>query len=58
MGISVLQIVVAIIPGEPIELFAGYAYGFWLGTLLCEAGILIGGALVFGFVRRFGRKAV
>lgn len=58
VGISVLQIVVAIIPGEPIELFAGYAYGFWLGTLLCEAGILIGGALVFGFVRRFGRKAV
>lgn len=58
VGISVLQIVVAIIPGEPIELFAGYAYGFWLGTLLCEAGILVGGALVFGFVRRFGRKAV
>ena len=58
IGISVLQIVVAIIPGEPIELFAGYAFGFWLGTLLCEAGILIGGALVFGFVRRFGHKAV
>ena len=58
VGISVLQIVVAIIPGEPIELFAGYAYGFWLGTLLCELGIVIGGALVFGFVRRFGHKAV
>ena len=27
VGISVLQIVVAIIPGEPIELFAGYAFG-------------------------------
>ena len=58
VGISVLQILVAIIPGEPIELFAGYAYGFWLGTLLCELGIVIGGALVFGFVHRFGRKAV
>ena len=40
VGISVLQIVVAIIPGEPIELFAGYAFGFWLGTLLCELGAL------------------
>lgn len=58
VGISVLQIVVAIIPGEPVELFAGYAFGFWEGTLLCEAGILIGGALVFLFVRRFGSKAV
>lgn len=58
VGISVLQIVVALIPGEPVELFAGYAFGFWMGTLLCELGILAGGTLVFLFVRRFGMKAV
>lgn len=58
VGVSVLQIVVAFIPGEPVELFAGYAFGFWLGVALCEAGILIGGAIVYLFVRRFGRKAV
>lgn len=58
VGISMLQIVVAIIPGEPVELFAGYAFGFWLGVLLCEIGILAGGALVFLFVRKFGYKAV
>lgn len=58
VGISVLQIVIAIIPGEPVEMFAGYAFGFWLGTALCEAGILIGGALVFAFVHRFGRRAL
>lgn len=57
-GISILHIVISFIPGEPIELFAGYAFGFWLGTLLCEAGIVIGGALVYAFVRRFGRKAL
>ena len=53
VGASILQIVVAIIPGEPLELFAGYAFGFWQGTLLCEAAIVLGGALVFLFVRRF-----
>ena len=58
VGIGILQIVVAIIPGEPIELFAGYAFGFWVGTLLCELCIVLGSALVFAFVRRFGRRAV
>lgn len=58
LGMTILQIVVAIIPGEPLELGAGYAFGFWRGTLLCELGILLGGLLVFLFVRRFGVKAV
>lgn len=58
IGIVVLQIVVAIIPGEPIELVAGYAFGAWQGLLLAEIGILIGSALVFAFVKRFGMRAV
>ena len=58
LGMTVLQIVIAISPGEPLELGAGYAFGFWRGTLLCEIGILLGGLLVFLFVRRFGVKAV
>lgn len=58
LGMTVLQIVIAIITGEPLELGAGYAFGFWRGTLLCEIGILLGGLLVFLFVRRFGVKAV
>ena len=58
LGMTVLQIVIAIIPGEPLELGVGYAFGFWRGTLLCEIGILLGGLLVFLFVRRFGVKAV
>lgn len=58
LGMTVLQTVIAIIPGEPLELGAGYAFGFWRGTLLCEIGILLGGLLVFLFVKRFGVKAV
>ncbi len=58
LGICILHIVVAIIPGEPIELFAGYGFGFWQGTLMCEAGIVIGGVLVYAFVHRFGRRAL
>lgn len=38
VGMVVLQVVVAFIPGEPIELAAGYAFGFWEGTLLTLLG--------------------
>ncbi len=52
--IQVLQIVLAFIPGEPVEVLAGLLYGSWGGFALCMAGIFIGQALVFGLVRRFG----
>ena len=58
VGMTVLQIVVAFVPGEPLELAAGYAFGFWQGTFLCTLGILIGSSVVFFTVRRFGRAAV
>ena len=58
VGMVILQIFVAVIPGEPLEIAAGYAFGFWEGTFLCLLGMTIGGALVFGFVRRFGIRAV
>ena len=58
MGMIVLQIVVAIIPGEPLEIVAGYAFGALEGTLLCMFGAFIGRVAVFLLVRRFGTKAV
>lgn len=54
----VLQVIVAFIPGEPIELAAGYAFGFVEGTLLTLAGFLIGSLLIFLLVRKFGVKLV
>jgi uncharacterized membrane protein YdjX (TVP38/TMEM64 family) len=58
VGMVVLQVVVAFIPGEPIELAAGYAFGFWEGSLLTLTGFLIGSWIVFALVRRFGVKLV
>ncbi len=58
VGMVVLQVVVAFIPGEPIELAAGYAFGFWEGSILTLAGFLIGSWIVFALVRRFGVKLV
>lgn len=58
VGMVVLQVFVAFIPGEPLEISAGYAFGFWEGTALCLVGSVIGSTLVFLFVRTFGVKAM
>lgn len=58
VGMMVLQVFVAVIPGEPLEIGAGYAFGAVEGTILCIVGAAIGSILVFLFVRRFGVKAV
>lgn len=50
-----LQVVVAIIPGEPLEIAGGYAFGAWWGTALCLIGAVLGSAAVFALVRRRGR---
>lgn len=58
VGMVFLQVIVALIPGEPIELMAGYVFGLVEGTLLAMAGILLGSWAVFALVRRFGPKFV
>ena len=50
-----LQVVVAIIPGEPLEIAGGYAFGAWWGTALCLIGAVLGSAAVFALERRWGR---
>lgn len=58
IGMIVLQVIVALMPGEVFELGAGYAFGFWEGTLLCMIGFLIGNIIVFCLVRTLGVKIV
>lgn len=58
LGIRILQVVVTPLPGEVIEIGAGYAFGAVEGTLLCLLGSTLGGALVFFLTRRWGVKLV
>lgn len=58
VGMVFLQVLVALIPGEPLELAAGYVFGVVEGSLLAMAGILLGSAVVFLLVQRLGPKIV
>lgn len=54
VGMIVLQVIFAIIPGEPFEIAAGYAFGAIEGTILCLIGAIVGSILIFLLVRKFG----
>lgn len=58
IGIVMLQVVVAFIPGELFELGAGFVFGWLEGTLLCLIGMALASALVYAVVRKFGVKIV
>ena len=53
-GMVFLQVLVAIIPGEPLEIAGGYAFGAVWGTVLCLLGAFLGSVAVFAVVRKWG----
>ncbi|MBM6816541.1 TVP38/TMEM64 family protein [Olsenella uli] len=57
-ALVVAQIVVAVLPGEPVELAAGYLFGTWEGTLICLVGGLVGTLVVTALVRVLGTRVV
>lgn len=58
LGLQFLQVFVALIPGELLETAAGYAFGPWMGTLICYLGVGLASALIFSLTRRFGVRLV
>lgn len=58
IGIQILQVIIALIPGEVVEIGIGYTYGWFWGTLLCMAGVAIGSSLIFLLVKKYGIKFV
>ena len=56
--LTIVQIFAAFIPGEPLELAAGYAFGAVRGTFLCLLAEGIGSVIVLLLVRRFGPSVV
>ena len=56
--ICAVQVMVALIPSEVVEIAAGYVFGAWGGALLCLAGIVLGSCLTILLVRRFGAGLV
>jgi uncharacterized membrane protein YdjX (TVP38/TMEM64 family) len=54
LGLQFLQVIIAFIPGEVVELGAGYAYGAVEGTLICMAGVAASSSLIFLLTKKVG----
>ena len=58
VGMVIIQVIFAVIPGEPLEIGGGYAFGAFEGTILCLIGITVGSMIVFALVRTLGVRVV
>lgn len=58
IAVRALQTVVKIIPGEPLEIGAGLAFGTFGGLLMCMAGTAIGSAVIILLSKTLGMKFV
>lgn len=58
MLMNMLQVLVAVIPGGPFSMAAGYAFGPLWGTVICLAATTAASLIVLLIVRRWGGAAV
>jgi uncharacterized membrane protein YdjX (TVP38/TMEM64 family) len=58
IGLQVVQIIIAFLPGQPLQFAAGYAFSFPLALLLSLIGITIGTVITFYLARIFGKDLV
>lgn len=58
MGMNTIQVLLAVIPGGPFEIGAGYAFGLVKGAFICDIAMTLGSVLIFLFVRKFGYRFV
>lgn len=58
VGIMALQVIFVFLPGEIIEIMAGFIYGPLGGMIACMLGSAIGSAFIYLFVKKFGVKFI
>ncbi|MCQ2545994.1 MAG: TVP38/TMEM64 family protein [Clostridia bacterium] len=58
LGVMVLQIVISIIPGQVLQLAAGYLYGFWFGLIFSLIGAVIGSFITYYLAKIIGKDAM
>lgn len=58
LALQFLQIVIAFIPGEAVQMAAGVIYGPWWGALIIWIGCVISSAFIFILVHKLGAPFV
>lgn len=55
---QITQIIISIIPGQPIQIAASYTFGFWGGLLITLTGAILGTIVTYMLASFLGRSAM
>ncbi len=55
-GLQVAQILLVVLPGEPLEVLAGMCYGTTFGTIFVLFSTLVTTTIIYYFVKKYGKK--
>lgn len=54
LGLQIAQVVIMIIPSEPLDIISGVMFGPWIGLIICIGGNTLGILLVYGLIKIVG----
>jgi len=54
--LSMLQVVFAFLPAEPVQVISGLSFGFWKGGLICLVGVMVGNTIIFLLYKIYGER--
>lgn len=54
--LSMLQVLIAFLPAEPVQVMAGLSFGFPVGLVCCATGVFLGSLIVYLLYLVFGDK--
>lgn len=54
--LAMLQVVICVLPAEPVQVVAGAAFGFFPAVLCCMIGVVIGNTVIFLLYKVYGER--
>ena len=54
--LAMLQVLLTFLPAEPVQVIAGVSYGFWMGSLICTLGVIVGNSAIYLLYKIYGQK--
>ena len=54
--LAMLQVIIAVLPAEPVQVVAGLTFGFPIGLAACLAGVIVGNSIIYFMYKVFGDK--
>ncbi len=58
IGLQILQVIISIVPGQPIQIAASYLFGVFRGYLISIIGATIGATIAFYLAKLLGKDAL